>query len=185
ITGGNVGKAFAINSATGAITVNKSAAIDFETLHSFDLSVQVTDGGGLSRKAVMTINVNDVNEQPLISPQTFNVDENSPNGTSVGTVVASDPDAMDVFSYAITGGNVSHAFAIDSATGVLTVNNSAALDSFTRPTFHLSVQVTDANGLSRKAVITITVDPVPGFAADFNDDDQWFGDSSSLTTFAL
>ncbi|MBI1348675.1 cadherin repeat domain-containing protein, partial [bacterium] len=157
ITGGNVGKAFAINSATGAITVNKSAAIDFETLHSFDLSVQVTDGGGLFRKAVMTINVNDLNDQPLISPQTFNVDENSPNGTSVGAVVAIDPDAMDVFSYAITGGNVSHAFAINATTGEITVNNSLALDFETTPTFNITVQVTDSHGLSRKAVMTINL----------------------------
>lgn len=185
ITGGNVRKAFAINELTGQITVAKSNLLDHESMPLFQVTVQVTDAGGLSRKAVMTINVDDVNEQPIVVSQQFSVTEFSPNGTTVGTVSASDPDGMDVLSYAITGGNVSHAFAIDSATGVLTVNNSTALDSFTRPTFQLSVQVTDSGGLSRKAVMTITVDPVPGFTADLNDADTLFGDFPTLMSFAL
>ncbi|MBI1347830.1 hypothetical protein GC163_16260 [bacterium] len=185
ITGGNLGKAFAINSATGAITVNKPAAIDFETLNSFEITVQVTDGGGLSRKAVMTINVNDLNEQPLISPQTFNVDENSPNGTSVGTVVASDPDAMDTLTYAITGGNIGRAFAINATTGEITVSNSLALDFETTPTFSITVQVTDSHGLSRKAVMTINLNNVAEFNSSLLSDEEGdlFSTMSSLLSF--
>jgi len=186
ITGGNLGKAFAINSATGQITVIKPPAIDFETRTSFSLSVQVTDTGGLSRKAVMTINVNDINEQPLISPQTFNLDEHSPNGTSVGTVVAVDVDDGDSLSYIITGGNVGRAFAINATTGEITVNEAAALDFETRPTFNLTVQVTDESGLLRKAVMTINLNNVAElFAAPFTDDDDLFSSTPSLLNFAL
>lgn len=156
-SGGNVGQAFAINSTTGEITVNKKAAVDFERLTSFSLRVQVTDQAKVSRKATVTVNLNDLNEMPRISPQMFSIDENSPNGTVVGTVLASDVDAGDVLSYAITGGNVGKAFAINSSTGQITVAKSSLLDFETQPTFSLTVEVTDAMGLKRKAVVTINL----------------------------
>ena len=61
------------------------------------------------------------------------MNENAANGTVVGTVAASDPDAGDTLSYAITGGNTGGAFAINATTGQITVNNSAALDFETQP----------------------------------------------------
>ena len=43
------------------------------------------------------------------------------DGTVVGSVSASDPDAGDSLSYAITGGDPTGVFAINSATGEITV----------------------------------------------------------------
>ena len=62
----------------------------------------------------------------------------------MGTVVASDPDAGDTLTYAITGGNTGGAFTINPSTGEITVNNSAALDFETTPSFNLTVAVTDS-----------------------------------------
>jgi len=45
ITGGNTNGAFAINTATGVISVANSAALDYETTTSFGLTVSATDGG--------------------------------------------------------------------------------------------------------------------------------------------
>ena len=59
------------------------------------LTVQVPDAGGLSDSATVTVTLNDVNEQPTVNDDTFSVDENSPDGTSVGSVTAGDPDAGD------------------------------------------------------------------------------------------
>ncbi|MBW2109287.1 MAG: tandem-95 repeat protein, partial [Deltaproteobacteria bacterium] len=69
ITEGNTGNAFVINSSGGAITVNNSSQIDFETNPSFALTVTVTDGGtpALSDTATITINLNNVNEPPIVS----------------------------------------------------------------------------------------------------------------------
>jgi|GEM_PF-1717846 len=156
-SGGNLLNAFAIDSSTGEITVAKSARLDFETQPTYNLRVAVTDSQGEIRKATVTVNVTNVNEPPVISPQSFMVPENSPNGTSVGTVVASDPNMADTLSYAITGGNVRQGFAINSTTGEITVNNFRALDFETTPTFNLTIQVTDNHGASRKAVITINL----------------------------
>ena len=141
IAGGNIGNAFAINSSTGQITVANAAALDFETTATFTLTVQVQDAGGLTDAATVTINLTDINEAPTVNNATFSLSENSANGTVVGTVAATDPDAGDTLTYSITGGNTNNAFAINSSTGQITVNNAAALDFETTPTFVLTVQV--------------------------------------------
>ena len=87
------------------------------------------------------------------------MNENAVNGTVVGTAVASDPDAGDTLSYAITGGNTGGAFAINASTGQITVNNPSALNFETTPSFSLTVQVTDAGtpGLTDTATVTINL----------------------------
>jgi parallel beta-helix repeat protein len=68
------------------------------------------------------------NQSPTISNQSFNIAENSANGTNVGTVIASDPDAGQTLTYSILSGNISGAFTINASTGLLTVANSSALN---------------------------------------------------------
>ena len=158
ITAGNTGNAFAIDPNTGEITVNNSAALDFETRPVFNLTVRVEDTGALTDDATVTINLNEVNETPTINDQSLpNIDENSPDGTSVGTGVASDPDAGDSLTYKITSGNTGNAFAIDPDTGEVTVNNSGALDFGTDPVFNLTVQVKDTGALTDDAIVTIAL----------------------------
>jgi hypothetical protein len=160
ITAGNTGDAFAINGSTGEITVDDSSGLDYETTLSFDLTVIVTDTGSLTDSASITINLNDVNEAPTVSDDTFTVDEGSVNGTSVGAVSASDPDAGDSLSYGITAGNTGDAFAINRSTGEITLDDSSGLDYEMTPSFGLTVVVTDTGGLIDSASITITVNDV-------------------------
>ena len=160
ITGGNVGNAFAMNANTGQITVNGS--LDFETLASYSLTVSVTDDGNptASGQATITINLTNVNETPTVTPATLSIAESATAGTVVGTAAASDPDAATTLTYAITAGNTGNAFAIDPATGQITV--SGPLDFETLATYALTVQVTD-NGvpaLSSQATITINIGDV-------------------------
>ena len=82
-----------------------SAQLDFETTPVFSLAVTVTDSGGLTDTAAVTVNLTDVNEDPTASDATFSLAENSADGAVVGSVSASDPDAGDSLSYAITGGD--------------------------------------------------------------------------------
>ena len=60
------------------------------------------------------------NQAPAFSDQGLSVDENSANGTVVGTVTGTDPEGGAV-TYAITSGNTGGAFAIDANTGQVTV----------------------------------------------------------------
>ena len=159
--------AFAINPNTGTITVNDSGDLDYETTPQFNLEVKVTDAGGLSDTGAVTVALTNVdepgNERPEAQDATFTLPENSPNSTAVGTVTATDIDAGDTLTYAITGGNSNPdgdsnlAFAIDSATGIITVNDSDDLNFETTPTFNLTIKVTDAGGLFDTAAIKVNL----------------------------
>ena len=101
--------------------------------------------------------INGDNHPPSIKDQGFQLNGNSPGGTAVGTVVASDLDARQTLTYSIVSGNANGAFAIDALTGVLSVANSAALNV----DFALVVKVQD-NGvgeLSSQAILAIDVIP--------------------------
>jgi len=95
------------------------------------------------------------NHPPSIQNQDFQLNENIPSGTNVGTVVASDPDAGQTLTYTIVSGNTNGAFAINDSTGVLSVANAAALNV----DFALVVKVQDngAGELSSQATITINI----------------------------
>jgi hypothetical protein len=97
------------------------------------------------------------NHSPSILDQGFQLNENSPDGTSVGTVIATDPDAGQKLTYSIIFGNSDGTFAINDSTGELSVSNSAALNA----DFEIVVKVKD-NGvgeLSSQAIIAIEVIP--------------------------
>jgi VCBS repeat-containing protein len=98
------------------------------------------------------------NQPPVVTDQSFTIAENSANGTVVGTIAANDPDVGQALSYLLTG----TAFAVDTATGQITVANSALLNFETTPSFTLTATVTD-NGtpnLNDTAVITINLTDV-------------------------
>jgi hypothetical protein len=158
ITGGNTSNAFSINASNGLLTVANSQVLNYESIPSFQLIVRVTDNGtgNLWSQATVTVNLLNVNENPVIANQSFNVLQNALNGTIVGTVIATDPDLNQILSYSITSGNTNSAFAINSSTGRITVANSTAIVS---GSFSLTVRVTD-NGtpvLWSAATVTITV----------------------------
>jgi VCBS repeat-containing protein len=163
ITGGNSNGAFALNAATGQITVANQNVIDYETTPQFLITIQVQDNGevNLTANAVMTINLTNVNESPEISDENFQVENNAPNGTIAGTVIATDPDQGQSLTFAIISGNTSGAFSINPATGVLSVANSSAINYLINPEFDLVVNVTD-NGipsLSSSANINVFIVP--------------------------
>ncbi len=161
IVGGNTGGAFAINATTGAITVVAPAALNYEVIQSVALIIRVVDNGNpaLSAQATVTVLLTNVNETPAITGGTFSLAENSPNGTAVGSVSGSDPDAGQTLTYSIVSGNTGGAFAINAATGAITVANVAALDYETTPVFNLVVRVTDSGNpaLSATAAVTVTL----------------------------
>ena len=93
----------------------------------------------------------------VVTPATFTLLERSANGTRVGKVIANGVDKQPL-TYAITGGNINGAFAINSTTGQITVANSSALLRTTNPTFALTVQATDSvsSGFATIAINLVT-----------------------------
>jgi hypothetical protein len=159
IVSGNTSSAFALDSATGELSVANSAILNYELVTSFPLVIKVQDDGEgtLESQATITVTILNVNEAPTIGNQTFSVFENSMNGTVAGTVVATDPDAGQSKSFSILSGNTSNAFAINASTGAISVATSSALDYAVNPSFSLRVKVQDPGVLSDTATITITV----------------------------
>ncbi len=101
-----------------------------------------------------------INNPPTVNDDSFSVYENLPNGTVVGTVVATDPNAGDTLTYSITAGNTAGGFTIDSTDGEITVADSSVLDYETTPSFALIVEVVDSGSLSDTANITINLKDV-------------------------
>ena len=164
ITSSSLPGAFAINATTGQVTVANASLINHELTPSVQLTVTATDNGvpALSGSGVVTITIGNLNEAPVIANQAFSVAENSTNGTSVGTVVASDQDAGQTLTYAIVSGNTSGIFAINSTTGQITVANSSLLNFESVPSYSLVIRVTD-NGtpvLFTDSTVTIAVQNV-------------------------
>ncbi len=156
ITAGNTGNAFAIGS-TGQITVNDSSFLDYESVKTYSLTVQVSDGG-YSPTATVSITIKNVNEKPVAANQSFSVNENSPKGTTVGTVSASDPENA-MLTYKITAGNTDSVFAISSSTGQITVNDGTRLDYEIKKSYPLTVQISDGSNAT-SATVTISVNDV-------------------------
>jgi Ca2+-binding RTX toxin-like protein len=113
------------------------------------------------------------NHAPGIGELSANaVYENTADGTVVGVVSATDPDAGDALTYALlddAGGR----FTIDPTSGAITVANGALLDYETADQHSIVVQVTDVGGLSATATFAIAVrfdntgdDILTGGAAD-------------------
>jgi hypothetical protein len=160
ITAGDAGGAFAINSSTGQITVANPAGLNFESLNSFALTVQVDDAGGLNDATTVDVNLNDVNEVPTdLALAGSIVDENSANGTAVGTVTGTDVDAGDVLTYSLTN-SAGGRFAIDLNSGQVTVANASLLDFETAVTHSIIVQTTDSGGLQYSEAFSITLNNV-------------------------
>ncbi|HET6424718.1 MAG TPA: cadherin repeat domain-containing protein, partial [Planctomycetaceae bacterium] len=158
ITAGNTGNAFAINATTGIITVSNAAAIDFEANPVFSLKITATDNGtpALSSTATLTIRLSDLREGPTITPTPFAVLENTAAGTVIGTLSVSALPAGQTRSFAITAGNTNNAFSINAA-GQLVVNNTAALNFEVKPSFALTVAVTDTGTTANTSTAVINV----------------------------
>ncbi len=157
ITAGNDAGAFAIDAGTGALTV--AGALDYETTASYPLTVTASDPAGGTSTTPVPVPVTDVDEAPAFgaADYAFNVTEDVAVGAAVGTVSATDPEDGAV-SYALTAGNEAGAFALDAATGALTV--AGALDYETADDYSLTVTASDAAGHTATADVAITVTDV-------------------------
>ena len=164
----NAGGRFAINSSAGQITVANRSLINYERATSHNLTVRVTDSGGLTYDETFTINVTDVNEAaPRITSNgggataLINIAENA---TAVTRVTASDADTRQTLAYSIVGGADAAKFTINSSTGALSFvsapNYEAPTDSGGNNVYDVTVQVSDGSGGVDSQAISVTVTAV-------------------------
>ncbi|NXV65959.1 PCDGA protein, partial [Molothrus ater] len=85
---------FQLDSDTGAITLTRN--LDFEDLKSYELEIQVRDGGDLSDIAKVVITVTDVNDNApelTVSSALNEISEDAPAGTVVALLHVQDRDS--------------------------------------------------------------------------------------------
>ena len=156
------GGRFKIDSVSGVVTVDDGTLLNREAAASHNITVRATSSDGSFDTAVMTINLNDVDEFDVTTPTdsdvTVNaVDENAANGTAVGIPAsAADADATtNTVTYSLfddAGGR----FSIDTNTGIVTVNNGIVgvrgLQLLTDPLLVVVAGVGRADGIDKWAI---------------------------------
>ncbi len=164
ITGGNTNNAFSISASTGIISVNNSTELDRELVSSFNLMITVSDGTNTSAPQVVVVTLDDVNDvAPVVtSNQTLYVTEQSPNGTTVGTVLATDNDvtATSFQNWTLTAGNSEGYFAVNYGTGNIMVADNTGLNSAINQFFTLTFTVSDGINTSLPQTVTIIVSQI-------------------------
>jgi Ca2+-binding RTX toxin-like protein len=134
-----------------------NASPDFETKNNYSIRVRTTDQGGLSYEEVVTVNVNNLNEQPTaLSLSNTSINENVAAGSTVGTFSTTDPDTGNIFTYSLvsgTGSTDNSAFTI--VDNQLRIN--ASPDFETKNNYSVRVRTTDQAGLSYEEVVSVNV----------------------------
>lgn len=145
IAGGNIGRAFGVESNTGRIYVK--GEVDYELMAEYRLWIEADQGGSTpaTSYAEVVITVDDVNDnKPKFTQAVYEVaiEERTMFGSSILTVTATDADSglNGEVIYSLSGSN-SNLFRIDSDDGeIRTFTN---LDREDVDTYSLIVTATD------------------------------------------
>lgn len=154
----NPGSQFAIDSATGVVTTN--ASLDSEAARSIVISVLATSTDGSTSSQDFNVIVQDLNDNaPRITVgQSFIVSEFANVGDTVGVVTATDADATaSTISWSIVSGNGDGVFAINGATGQITIADSTNLDFELMPNYSLGISVTDGVNAATTASVAVAI----------------------------
>lgn len=124
--------------------------------------VATGSGSATSDNDTIAVTVNAVNDDPssisVVGGGSLAINENSVNGTVVGTVVGQDPDAGDNLTYALVD-DAGGRFAINSA-GQVSVADGLLLD-FEQASAHVvTVRVSDQDGRTFNQAFAINVNDV-------------------------
>ena len=140
----------------GAGNLSFKAAPSFETpqdddsANTYNVTVRVTDSGGLTVDKAIIVTVTDANDAPTFTTTTT-THQAAENQTSVVVIAGADEDGQTV-TYSISGGVDKDLFQIDAATGVLTFK--------TAPNYESSSAVSGLNDYLVEITLTDDNDPV-------------------------
>nr|XP_008517907.1 PREDICTED: protocadherin beta-16 [Equus przewalskii] len=169
----DISKTLEVNSVTGEIRLRKQ--VDFETVQSYEVDIKATDGGGLSGKCTLLLQVVDMNDNPpevTISALTSPIPENTPE-IVVAVFSVSDPDSGD------NGKTISSIqddlpFLLKpSVKNFYTLVTEGSLDRESRAEYNITITVTDMGSPRLKTQHSITVlvsdvnDNAPAFTQTF------------------
>jgi endo-1,4-beta-xylanase len=162
IEGGSGAGMFALDAATGAITVADGAALDFEATTSYTLDLSVHDGFRRSATRTVTIRVTNLNDNTpeIAAAQTFAIDGGS--GNVLGAPVAVDADDTnqagftDFQGWQVVGGTGTRAFAIRADDGAIRVSRPLLVD-WRNASYTLALTTSDGSNTSPQQTVSITI----------------------------
>ena len=168
----DAGGRFAIDAATGVVTVADGSLLNREAATSHDITVRASSQDGSTADSSFTIAINDLNDNsPIVGlGQSFSVSEFATNGTSLGIAVASDVDTVgSIQNWMITSGNSDGIFEIDAATGEIRVFDNTLLNFETTASYLLGLTVEDGQNTSTDQTVLVSIvdeNDVPVLAAN-------------------
>ncbi len=110
------------------------------------------DGGSVTGSQIVNVG----NVAPRVEAATFDVEEHAGGSTVVGSVTATDP-GTDTLTYRILPIGDSAGLEVDSVMGVISVADSALLDFELTPSVTLQVEVSDEDGDTSVAQVTVNL----------------------------
>ncbi len=168
------GGGFTINSATGVVTVADPTKIDYETApgHAYIVTAQASDGTLSSMPFTFTIGVSDVPPSTPVDSNTAanTVVEGAANGTTVGVTASSTDVNGPAVTYSLIGDTSGGGFAVNSATGVVTVADPTKIDyeSAAGHAYTVTAQASDGTLTSSQTFTIAVTDVAPSTPADSN-----------------
>ncbi|XP_061195516.1 protocadherin Fat 4-like, partial [Saccostrea echinata] len=161
ITAGNEDNRFYIDPKSGQIST--LAPLDFETKSTYQLTIRVSDGGGIYDQVfanIGVINVNDVTPVCSAYQNVVEVDETIPPGSILMTLTCTDLDGVAALTYNLQD-DVDGTFSINPS-GEITLTKALDYDLGIR-SYRLTVIVSDGvhNLLVKRHVIVKPVNEYP------------------------
>ncbi|KAI8521628.1 hypothetical protein Bbelb_013820 [Branchiostoma belcheri] len=165
------------------IRVKNSELLDYETLQSVQFKVIAREDLAVehfSSNVTVLVTLEDTNDNsPWFNQSKYDltVAENSPDGTVVGTITATDLDSgiFAEITYSLQGSG-SDKFAVNNLTGQITVAQGNQLDRETIPLYFLTLLAEDGGGRASNVQLQITL-------TDVNDNAPAFQRSSTFKVY--
>uniref|UniRef100_A0A8D1PD83 Cadherin domain-containing protein n=1 Tax=Sus scrofa TaxID=9823 RepID=A0A8D1PD83_PIG len=155
---------FEVNTVTGDIRLKKM--LDFEEIQSYDMEIEASDGGGLTGKCTVVIEVTDVNDNApelTMSLLINDIPENTPD-TVVAVFGISDPDAGDNGKMLCSIQDHLPFLLKRTVENFYTLVTQGALDREERAEYNITISVSDLGTPRRHTQHNLTVR-----VADVND----------------
>ncbi|XP_054998780.1 protocadherin beta-7-like [Sorex araneus] len=166
-------KTFQINPTSGSLYLKDE--LDYETMQTYTLTIQAKDGGGLSEKCTVVVDVTDINDNPpelLMSSLTSPVAENSPESI-VAVFRIRDRDSGNNAKMECTIQDDLPFVLKQSVENYFTLETERPLDRESQAEYNITITVTDMGIPRMQTQHTITV-----LVSDVNDNAPAFSQPS-------
>ena len=152
------------------ISLVAPSGVNFEDVAEYMLEVKVTDLTGLMTSANLTVNINDVNDAPIITnlDNITSLPEDTAGGASVYHVTAEDQDG-DPVTYSITSIPDEAVFQIDSSTGKITTSPSFDFETTSEYTLKVDPSSSSINCLRQDGYVLGRVGLLVGLSVSPSD----------------